>query len=132
MPTFTFFDVEASSLAPDSFPIEVGWAVVGADLTITSDAILIVPQADWTDWHPGTPMDNVLVALAQTIRHFFDEVERFDLVTLRCDSGDAEWRTFESALRALRKSVAFQVFKMAEAYEMPLSGEFAEQVPRAI
>lgn len=52
MPTFTFFDVEASSLAPDSFPIEVGWAVVGADLTITSDAILIVPQADWTDWHP--------------------------------------------------------------------------------
>lgn len=47
-----FFDIEASSLHANSFPIEVGWAVVGADLTITSDAILIVPQPDWTDWHP--------------------------------------------------------------------------------
>jgi hypothetical protein len=83
------------------------------------------------DCAPGTPMDEVIVALARTIRHFFDEVERFDLVTLRCDSWDHQWRSFEGALRALRKSIAFQVSEMANAYGMPLSGEFAEQVPRA-
>jgi len=83
------------------------------------------------DCAPVTPMDAVLVALVRTIRHFL-EVERFNLVTLRCNSGDPDWLAFEGALRALRKSIAFQVSERAQAYGMPLSGEFAEQVPRAL
>lgn len=82
------------------------------------------------DCAPGTPMDVVIVSLGRTIRHFFDAVERFDLATLRCDSYDPDWREFETALKALRKSVAFQVGEMARGYDMPLSGEFAGLVPR--
>lgn len=41
-----FLDFEASSLGPDSYPIEVGWA--GEDGSLES--WLIRPAADWTDW----------------------------------------------------------------------------------
>lgn len=78
----------------------------------------------------GSPIDVVLVALGRTIRHFFDAVERFDLVTLRCDSNDPEWRAFETALRVLRKAIGYQIAALADVYQIPLSGEFAEQVPR--
>lgn len=47
-----FFDIEASSLDASSYPIEVGWAIVDPELTITSDAMLIAPEPDWTDWSP--------------------------------------------------------------------------------
>ena len=47
-----FFDIEASSLDAGSYPIEAGWAIVDAELTITSDAMLITPEPDWTDWSP--------------------------------------------------------------------------------
>lgn len=77
----------------------------------------------------GSPIDVVLVALGRTIRHFFDEVEHLNLVTLRCDSADQDWRAFEVALRALRKSVVYQVSELAQAYEISLSGEFANIVP---
>lgn len=50
MRTVIFFDVEASSLAADSYPIEVGWAVVDANGQIESDAILVRPEPSWTDW----------------------------------------------------------------------------------
>lgn len=72
----------------------------------------------------------MIVALGQTIRHFFDAVERFDLTTLRCDSGDPDWLSFESALRALRKSIAYQIGALADAYAIPLQGEFADYLPR--
>lgn len=78
---------------------------------------------------PGSSLDIVIVALAQTIRRFFDAVERFDLTTLRCDSRDPDWITFESALRSLRKSIGFQIATLAESYSIPLQGEFAAYVP---
>lgn len=45
-----FYDVEASSLAAASFPIEVGWAEVLADGSVRSKAILIRPADGWVDW----------------------------------------------------------------------------------
>lgn len=44
-----FLDFEASSLAADSYPVEVGWA--GEDGW--TEAHLIRPAADWTDWDAG-------------------------------------------------------------------------------
>ena len=41
-----FLDFEASSLSKDSYPIEVGWA--GEDGS--TEAHLIRPAPDWTDW----------------------------------------------------------------------------------
>lgn len=82
------------------------------------------------DCAPGSPLDTVIVALAKTIRHFFDLVEPFDLTTLRCDGGDPEWLAFEAALRALRKSVGYQIAELAASYSIPLQGEFAEQIPK--
>jgi len=77
----------------------------------------------------GSPIDTVLVALGRTIRHFFDTVEHLELRTLRCDAFDPNWKAFEGALRALRKSIFYQVAELADAYGMPLRGEFADQVP---
>lgn len=82
------------------------------------------------DCAPGGPHDTVIVALAQTIRRFFDSVERFDLTTLRCDSRDPDWLAFESALRTLRKSIGFQISALAGSYSIPLQGEFAAYLPR--
>jgi len=77
----------------------------------------------------GSPLDTVILALGQTIRHFFDAVEHFDLETLRCDGSDPEWRAFEAALRILRKSIRFQIAALATSYSLPLQGEFAEYQP---
>lgn len=41
-----FIDVEASGLAPDSYPIEVGWA----DIEGRTGAVLIKPADAWTYW----------------------------------------------------------------------------------
>ena len=43
-----FLDFEASSLADGSYPIEVGWVFADG----TSEAHLIRPARDWTDWDP--------------------------------------------------------------------------------
>lgn len=80
---------------------------------------------------PGSPLDIVIVALAQTVRRFFDAVEQFDLTTLRCDGHDPDWLAFESALQALRKSIGFQIKALADSYSIPLQGEFAAYVPQA-
>jgi hypothetical protein len=82
------------------------------------------------DCAPRSPLDIVIVALAQTIRRFFDAVEQFDLTTLRCDSCNPNWLAFESALRALRKSVGFQIKALADSYSIPLQGEFAAYLPQ--
>ena len=44
-----FLDFEASSLADDSYPIEVGWVFEDG----TPEAHLIRPAPDWTDWDPA-------------------------------------------------------------------------------
>ncbi|QIB35259.1 hypothetical protein G3A50_17240 [Ancylobacter pratisalsi] len=82
------------------------------------------------DCAAGSPLDVVIVALGQTVRHFFDTVERFDLTTLRCDSGDPDWRAFEAALRALRKSIGYQTAALADSYAIPMQGEYAGYLPR--
>lgn len=84
------------------------------------------------DCAPGSPLDTVIVALAKTIRHFFDLVEPFDLATLRCDRGDPDWLAFEAALRALRKSISYQIAELATSYSIPLQGEFANHIPALI
>lgn len=82
------------------------------------------------DCAAGSPLDTVIVALGQTVRRFFDSVERLDLTTLRCDSGDPDWRAFEAALRALRKSISYQIAALADSYAIPLQGEFADYLPQ--
>lgn len=42
----TFLDFEASSLSPDSYPIEVAWS--NEDDSI--ECYLIQPKSEWTDW----------------------------------------------------------------------------------
>jgi len=39
-----FLDVEASGLGPDSFPIEIGWAILGGP----AGSVLIKPAPDWS------------------------------------------------------------------------------------
>lgn len=79
---------------------------------------------------PGSPIDVVIVALSQTVRHFFDSVEMLDLTTLRCDGGDPHWLLFASALKTLRKAIGFQIKALAESYGIPLQGEFSRYLPK--
>jgi hypothetical protein len=108
------------------------WARFDAEFPDRVRASLDVLRHDLTrlrsDCSPGSPLDTVIVALAKTIRHFFELVEPYDLTTLRCDSNDPDWLAFEAALRALRKSVSYQIAALAASYGIPLQGEFAEYI----
>lgn len=44
-----FLDFEASSLGRDGYPIEIGWAAEDG----SSEACLIRPAPEWTDWDPA-------------------------------------------------------------------------------
>jgi hypothetical protein len=44
-----FLDFEASSLADDSYPIEIGWAAEDG----STEAHLIRPAPSWSDWDPA-------------------------------------------------------------------------------
>ena len=46
LPNLIFLDIEASSLGPDSYPIEVAWTCTDGP----SDNFLIEPALDWSDW----------------------------------------------------------------------------------
>lgn len=46
LPNLIFLDLEASSLGPDSYPIEIAWS--GSDGQ--SDSFLIEPVSNWSDW----------------------------------------------------------------------------------
>lgn len=45
-----FLDVEASSLGPRSYPIEIGWARLDPAGAISVDAVMIRPEPAWDDW----------------------------------------------------------------------------------
>ena len=46
LPNLIFLDIEASSLGPDSHPIEIAWSGSGGQ----SDSFLIEPVSNWSDW----------------------------------------------------------------------------------
>jgi hypothetical protein len=48
MPRIAFIDLEASGLGSNSFPTEIGWAVICEDGPVVSDSCLIRPPAKWT------------------------------------------------------------------------------------
>jgi hypothetical protein len=73
---------------------------------------------------PSGPLRESLARLAETIRHFFDSIEHIDLVTLRCNSHDPQWREFESALQSLRKAIGIQVNDLADSYGLEVGREF--------
>jgi hypothetical protein len=77
-------------------------------------------------------MDQILLSLTKTIHIFFNEVERFDLSRLRCDSRDPEWLQFRDALATLRKSMGLQVNNLAAAYGIALSSDLQNVIPAPI
>ena len=78
----------------------------------------------------GSPLDVVIVALGQTIRHFYDTVESLDMNTLQYREGSSSWCVFESALQALRKSIGFQIATLARTYNVQIQGEMSYYHPR--
>ncbi|MBL8670747.1 MAG: hypothetical protein JNK11_08865 [Alphaproteobacteria bacterium] len=52
MLTVGLIDIEASSLHPDrSYPIEVGWGVIGER---APTSCLVCPEPEWIDWDPAS------------------------------------------------------------------------------
>lgn len=106
-------------------------AEVPAHVRTSLDGLRVELRRLRSEVTPGGAMDVILVSLGETIRRFYDHVARTDLDTLRCDSGDPEWRSFEGALQALRKSIGLQVTNIAAAYRIPIQGEFSHIVEAA-
>jgi hypothetical protein len=50
MPRIVFYDIEASSLSPESYPVEVGWAEVLPDGSVRGEAMLVHRAPGWLDW----------------------------------------------------------------------------------
>ena len=79
----------------------------------------------------GTPMDQVMLSLTKTIHVFFDQVEKIDLSSLRCDSRNPEWLQFRDALAALRKSIGLQISNLATVHNIVLSSDLQYMLPTA-
>ena len=88
-PPLLFLDIEASSLDPRSWPIEVGWAWIEAGRVRTRSAI-IAPRADWplSAWRAaavavhGLPLCAVLAgAPAGEVAARTDVFARFEVVS---------------------------------------------------
>ncbi len=122
-----FYDVEASSLSAASYPIEVGWAEVLPDGSVQSQAILIRPDRDWTDWSAeaegihgiertqlddlGQPIDQVVAALdaAFGTRVAFSDAPQWEVIwtdrLYRAAGRRRRWRIGD-ALPLLRATAA--------------------------
>lgn len=46
-----WLDIEASSLTPNGYPIEIGWV---GETDIETTSILVKPEAGWSDWSPAS------------------------------------------------------------------------------
>lgn len=79
----------------------------------------------------GSPLDQILLSLNNTILEFFNAVESSDLTTLRCNSNDPEWCHFSDALATLRKAVGLQIANLATAYGVTLSADLKSIAPLA-
>lgn len=84
-----FLDFEASSLSPESWPIEIGWAWVEGDAVLGGSA-LIAPRPDWplSAWWPeaervhGIPLAEVLAgARAEDVAAMTDAFAGCELVS---------------------------------------------------
>ncbi|WP_454869789.1 hypothetical protein [Pseudomonas putida] len=80
----------------------------------------------------GTPLDGILLSMTKTILSFFKTVESSDLRTLRCDSGNLEWRQFSDALATLRKSIGVQIANLASAYDIAMSDDLKYITPHSV
>ncbi len=47
IPEFAFFDFESSGLGPESFPTELGWAILTGPGTVETGSALIRPEPAW-------------------------------------------------------------------------------------
>lgn len=83
-----FLDFEASSLADDSYPIEIGWAAEDG----SAEAHLIRPAPAWSDWDPAAQAMHGL-----TRARLCDEGEPHDQVALRTLAALAGHDLFASA-----------------------------------
>jgi len=101
------------------------WTVFDAEFPDRVRQSLDRLRSDLTDLRrrlpDDEPMDQIVLSLTKTIHIFFDQVESIDLVSLRCDSGDRNWNFFRDSLAELRKSIGYQIWNLARAYNIRLS-----------
>ena len=83
-----FLDFEASSLADESYPIEVGWAWEDG----RTETHLIRPAPDWTDWDPAAER---IHGISRDM--LSNEGEPHDVVAHRVLEALGQDRTFASA-----------------------------------
>ena len=97
MTSYVFVDFEASSLRPESCPIEIGWC----DESGQGEAFLIRPEEAWTDWSTESEMvhgisrDQLLaegVSAAEVARRAHAVLGRSGVtVTVSSQSHDGMW-----------------------------------------
>jgi DNA polymerase III subunit epsilon len=84
-----FLDFEASSLSTESWPVEIGWAVIDGG-RVVSDSALIAPRPEWplADWSEsafrvhGIMLDDAFLGLpAEAAAEATDRFAGFDVVS---------------------------------------------------
>jgi hypothetical protein len=70
---------------------------------------------------PGSSLDAPLLEMIRTIQGFFRRVVSLDLATLRCNSGDPDWRRFETALGQLRRELGTKLGQLATLHGIAVS-----------
>ncbi|UZE94500.1 hypothetical protein [Alkalimarinus alittae] len=68
LPKMIIFDVEASGLSDDSYPIEVAWQ--DSNDPECFDSFLINPNETWKHWDDYAEIDNALMTLENDISKF--------------------------------------------------------------
>jgi hypothetical protein len=98
-----FIDLEASSLGSNSYPSEIGWAVIHEDGSVESGSCLIRPPAKWkmyeNAWNPASArltgitkslLDRDGLPPSEALKRFFDSVRDRELFSDEPDY-DAYW-----------------------------------------
>ncbi|MBK1669203.1 hypothetical protein CKO28_14290 [Rhodovibrio sodomensis] len=98
-----FVDLEASGLGPCSYAIEIGWALVGPDLSVTSDSRLIRPDEylkRYGQWEPEAErvhgiewatLEREGVDRAAAVTAYLDAVDGAKMVLSDAPATDAQW-----------------------------------------
>ena len=129
-----FLDFEASGLAPDCYPIEVGWASFDTAGAVVSEAMLIKPSEEWIlhgSWDPIAEKDFHRISLDDLWQHGRDPIDvarRMNAAlagrTLHSDSiSDVGWMSalFEAANERMNFQIAgrrsdYLVIELADRY----------------
>jgi hypothetical protein len=117
-----FIDLEASSLDPRGYPIEIGWAAADGLISVTHDSMLIRPTIDWREsghWSEESAAVHCMIwgDLMRDGMDVMDAVSRIDATfagkTLVSDAPDTDLRWLAMVYEAVDRTCPWRMHDLA-------------------